>query len=210
MKNLYVSAGLLLAALTASADPITPQRAMQIAQEYMVEGHVMTLSVKAKARRAVAAASTTAPYYVISRGENQGFVIVAGDDCLPEVLGYIETGDFDASNLPPALQEMLDGWQEMVEQAQADGSNTTLASARKAMRKAASTRVDIAPFVTSHWHQSSPYNDNCPTLTSNGKRALTGCGHSSQSDSLLLAQGFAIHTSGFHTHLWVWRCACHP
>lgn len=175
MKNLYVSAGLLLAALTASADPITPQRAMQIAQEYMVEGHTMNLAVKAKARRAVAAASATAPYYVISRGENQGFVIVAGDDCLPEVLGYTETGDFDASNLPPALQEMLDGWQEMVEQAQADGSNTSLASARKAMRKAASTRVDIAPFVTSHWHQSSPYNDNCPTLTSNGKRAATGC-----------------------------------
>ena len=166
---------MLLAALTASADPITPQRAMQIAQEYMVEGHVMNLAVKAKARRAMAATTTTAPYYVISRGENQGFVIVAGDDCLPEVLGYTETGDFDASNLPPALQEMLEGWQEMVEQAQADGSNTTLASARKAMRKAASTRVDIAPFVTSHWHQSSPYNDNCPTLTSNGNRAATGC-----------------------------------
>lgn len=175
MKNLYVAAGMLLATLSVSADPITPQRAMQIAQEYMVEGHVMNLALKAKARRSVAAISATAPYYVISRGENQGFVIVAGDDCLPEVLGYTETGDFDASNLPPALQEMLDGWQEMVEQAQADGSNVTLASARKAQKRAASTRVDIAPLVTSHWHQSSPYNDNCPTLTSNGNRAATGC-----------------------------------
>ncbi|MDE5739000.1 MAG: C10 family peptidase [Bacteroidaceae bacterium] len=175
MKKLCVTASLLLAAIGVSADPITPQRAMQIAQEYMVEGYTMNLAVKAKARHATAASAISAPYYVISRGENQGYVIVAGDDCLPEILGYTESGNFDSSNLPPALQGMLDGWQEMVEQAQVDGSNTALASARKAQRKVASARMDIAPFVTAHWHQSSPYNDNCPTLTKNGNRALTGC-----------------------------------
>ena len=168
-------ASFMLAAVGMSADPITPQRAMQIAQEYMVEGHTMSLAVKAKARRAIATTDVSAPYYVISRGENQGFVIVAGDDCLPEVLGYTESGDFDDSNLPPALQEMLDGWQEMVESAQENGTNVAIAKSRKAQLQAAVTRVDIAPFVTSHWHQTSPYNDNCPTLTKTGARAVTGC-----------------------------------
>ena len=135
----------------------------------------MTLQTLAKARGASAASQATAPYYVISRGANQGYVIVAGDDCLPEVLGYTEQGDFDETNIPEGLQDMLDAWAETVEKAQADGTNVVMAKARKAQRRAATTRTDIAPFVTSHWHQSGPYNDHCPTLTANGNRAATGC-----------------------------------
>lgn len=135
----------------------------------------MQITTRAKARRASAVGSGNAPYYVISRGANQGFVIVAGDDCLPEILGYTEQGDFDESNLPEALQDMLDVWQETIETAQANGTNVSMAKARKAQRRAASTRTNIEPFVTSHWHQSTPYNDNCPTLTANGNRAATGC-----------------------------------
>lgn len=144
---------------------------MQIAQEYFVPGKTMTMSVRAKAKKA---STQNSPYYIISRGTDCGFVIVSGDDCLPEVLGYTDSGNFDPNNLPPALQDMLDGWQLAVENAQADGSNITEARARKARRKA-NNRVNIPPFVTSHWHQSSPYNDNCPTITSNGNRAATGC-----------------------------------
>lgn len=156
---------------SASADPITPQKAMQIAQEYFVPGKTMTMSVRAKARKAT---TQNSPYYIISRGTDCGYVIVAGDDCLPEVLGYTDSGNFDANDLPPALQDMLEAWQMAVENAQADGSNITEARVRKARRKA-NNRVNILPFVTSHWHQSSPYNDNCPTITSNGNRAATGC-----------------------------------
>lgn len=173
MKKLLVLSSALLTALGMSADPITPTKAMQLAQEYMVPGHQMMMTMQAKSRKA---STQNAPYYIISRGENQGFVIVAGDDCLPEVLGYTDQGDFDATNLPEALQDMLEGWANMVEQAQADGSNVAQAAARKAaIRKAPAKRTNIAPFVSSHWHQSSPYNDNCPTLTSNGSRAATGC-----------------------------------
>ncbi len=161
----------MLVALTASADPITRAKALQLAQEFMVPGYQMAITKEATTRRA---AATTAPYYIISRGDNQGYVIIAGDDCLPEVLGYTDHGNFDPTNLPPALQEMLDGWQNMVETAQANGTNTALAAQRKATRRA-SNRVSIAPFVTSHWGQGAPYNNNCPTLTSNGSRALTGC-----------------------------------
>ena len=173
MKKLTLLFALMGGALTLHANPITPDKALQLAQEYMVPGYQMSLAVEATSRRA---AAESAPYYVISRGENQGYVIIAGDDCLPEVLGYTDHGNFDASNLPPTLQEMLDTWQTIVETAQADGSNVALATERKAAtRRAANNRVDIAPFVTSHWGQGAPYNNNCPTITSNGNLALTGC-----------------------------------
>ncbi|MBR6203384.1 MAG: Spi family protease inhibitor, partial [Bacteroidaceae bacterium] len=153
MKKLTLLFTLMSVALTLQADPITRAKAMQLAQEFMVPGYQMSLAIEAPTRRAAAATATeaTAPYYVISRGENQGYVIIAGDDCLPEVLGYTDHGNFDASNLPPALQEMLDTWQNIVETTQANGTNVALAAERKATRRAASGRVDIAPFVTSHW-----------------------------------------------------------
>ena len=92
MKKLFALTVAMLSMIGMSANPITPEKALQIAQEYMVPGHTMTMQTQAKSRRASA---VSAPYYVISRGENQGYVIVAGDDCMPEILGYTEQGDFD-------------------------------------------------------------------------------------------------------------------
>lgn len=172
MKRILTSILFALAAVSSFADPIDFAKAMQIAQEYIVPGHKMTLRTQAKARRLT---TQNSPYYIISRGEGMGFVIVAGDDCLPEVLGYTDSGDFNPDDLPPALQDMLDYWQMAIENAQADGTNITEARARKARRLAPTNRVNIPPFVTSHWHQSSPYNDICPVRVDNGARATSGC-----------------------------------
>ena len=47
-------------------------------------------------------------FYVFDRGVNGGFVVVAGDDRLPQVLGYGASGDFLGDNLPPALRYWMD------------------------------------------------------------------------------------------------------
>ena len=166
-------------ATNAVANPIDAEKAKSLAQEYLVPGHTMTLVKtvarnEVKARNLSAAVKATSPYYVYSRGENKGFVIVAGDDCLPTILGYTEQGNWDDNTVPPALAEMLECYASAVENAQADGTNVPMDNEAK-LRKAAATKVDIAPLVSSHWHQSSPYNDNCPVITSNGNKALTGC-----------------------------------
>ena len=41
------------------------------------------------------------PLYIFSRGEGEGFVVVSGDDCLPAIIGYTESGDYDEENMPP-------------------------------------------------------------------------------------------------------------
>lgn len=44
--------------------------------------------------------------YVFSRGDNGGFVVVAADDAAPyPLLGYADSGTFDAADIPPAYQE---------------------------------------------------------------------------------------------------------
>ena len=109
-------------------------------------------------------------FYVFNRGQNGPFVVVAGDDRLPQVLGYGESGDFSAAILPPAVQYWMD---EMNRQIAFLQSHADAAAHQPAKQARA-----IGPLLTTRWNQDAPYNDMCPTYSSaNGVevRAVTGC-----------------------------------
>lgn len=176
MKRKLTITSAIFAAIAVSANPISPQNAETIATQYLVSGHTMQMVKMAARAKAVSGSvdvSKSAPYYIISRGYDQGYVIVAGDDCLPEILGYTETGNFDEDNLPPAFKAMLDTWQATVEAAQANGTNAPRNIS--SVPALTASRENIAPFTTSHWHQTGPYNDLCPTRDDNGAKSMTGC-----------------------------------
>ena len=107
--------------------------------------------------------------YVFSRGENAGFVIVAGDDCAPSILGLVDKGDYDETKFPPALVWMIDEWSRYISTAQAAGMN-----APRGPRRAIGT-YDIAPLVQTYWGQGDPYNRRCPYLDSGVVHSVTGC-----------------------------------
>ena len=180
IKILTLLSSLLCSAM-AGANPIDASKALDIASRYLVPGNAMQLVSKAKrtperAKFLPKNIADTAPYYIISRGFDKGFVIVSGDDCLPEILGYTDSGNFDEENMPPALREWLNYRAEIIERAQAEGANTPRSEGAESRLKRASGRTqDVPELIQTLWHQSSPYNDKCPTLTSNGNRAATGC-----------------------------------
>ena len=171
-KTIALSATLLCTAV-ASANPITPKQAQELVKPFMTVEYSQPRLVKKAVRKSRAKLAsryeTTAPYYIYSRGEGQGFVIVSGDDCLPEVLGYTESGDFDENDMPPFLTWYLDYYGSAVERAQAAGAGPYEAP------KAAAGRVNVAPLIQTHWHQTAPYNDLCPTRKDGGGRCVTGC-----------------------------------
>ena len=152
------------------ADPIGPSRALRIAASYGgdVSMDMLCAPTRRSSDRSVVN-DTLAPYYIVSRGENAGFVIVTGDDCLPEIIGYTEKGDFIEEQMPPALLDMLEGYAELVEKAQAADAPA------RAPRNVVAGRSSIEPIVKAHWHQSSPYNDLAPFITNTTNRAVTGC-----------------------------------
>jgi hypothetical protein len=49
------------------------------------------------------------PFYVFNT-ENEGYVIVAGDDRAIPVLGYASEGTFDPNNIPQNMQKWLEGY----------------------------------------------------------------------------------------------------
>ncbi|MCR4613010.1 MAG: C10 family peptidase [Bacteroidaceae bacterium] len=193
MKKHFLIGALLLTATSAMADPIDLQKATVIASDYLTENTAEPMLVKraerdmTKARHLPAKTAQAAPYYIFSRGAGQGFVIVSGDDCLPDVLGYTEEGDFIEDQMPPQLLSWLDSWAKRIEETQALGENVSRKSeARKAnyttggIRKDAADRQDVPVLMTSRWHQNWPYNSWCPFIKgSDGKltnnRAVTGC-----------------------------------
>ncbi len=167
-----------LVSATASANVITPTQALQLAASFSANAQSLqlqpaTAAAEAARMRQFGTATTSAtenpPYYIVSRGAGQGFVIVSGDDCLPPVLGVVETGDYDESDMPEAFREWLQLRAEQVLFAQAHGTNTPRQAAA-----VPSGREDVPALLTTLWHQSSPYNDKCPTLA-NGNHAATGC-----------------------------------
>ena len=166
--NLFTAILTLLGCVSAMGNPITPQQALRMASEYVAPGQKAELRHKAPVRRPT---TQTAPYYVFSRGEGQGCVFVAGDDCIPAIIGYTESGDFDESREAPQLLALLNHYADIVELLQEKGLNHPY---RQVAAGPAKARANISPMLTTHWHQSSPYNDRVPKMK-NGERALTGC-----------------------------------
>ena len=100
------------------AGNVTEQQAWQKAQAFLKTTNRASLKVQAKtaAKKAPRKAQgiETPCYYVFNIENNQGFVIVSGDDRTEEILGFADSGSFDANNIPDNLQYVLDGLAEEI------------------------------------------------------------------------------------------------
>ena len=156
---------LLGGTLSLQANPITRAEARLVAQELVGINDTETDNVP------------VAPYYIFSRGQGQGYVIVSGDDTTAPILGYTEQGDFDAAQLPPQLQAMLGAWGKAISEVQAQRKQVPTSLRRARARAIADYKQewkDVPALVETHWHQSTPYNNLAPVKEGSG-RCMTGC-----------------------------------
>ena len=117
-------------------------------------------------------AEEAAPYYVFNRGNQEGFIIVAGDDEVAEtILGYCYSGSFVYDEMPPNMLSWLNGYAKEIEDFQARA--TTPGYQPSAIHRIP-THPAISPLMTSKWSQGDPYNQECPMYFTLG-RSVTGC-----------------------------------
>ena len=103
-----------------------------------------------------------------------GFVIVSGDDRAREILGYSDSGTFDAKLIPEALRDMLAIYARQINSlGQENVTTDSIITSSRAMRRTSSIMADVNPLLSTTWNQGDPYNAYCPTL--NEQTALTGC-----------------------------------
>lgn len=104
--------------------------------------------------------------YVFSAADGAGFMAVAGDTAAPAVLGYSDSGTFDADDMPPAMRWWLGQYAEQIRNYAATATASSGATADFAYEP-------IEPMIATRWNQDAPYNALCPEI--DGSRTPTGC-----------------------------------
>ena len=168
-RKLSIFLLLILTSLSTFADEVSMSEAWIKAQPYIKEQSSMARSMQ-RMTGISEEKSQSQPLYIFSRGAGEGFVVVSGDDCLPAIIGFTESGDYDEEKMPPALKAIINHYAEAVLDAQARGTNIPYSAVT-----GSTYDQDISPLLTSHWHQSAPWNNMCPQRSDGGGRALTGC-----------------------------------
>ena len=122
-------------------------------------------------------------FFVFNIGDH-GFVIIAGDDAYRPVIGYSDESNFDASSIPPALQDYLDGIAKRIGQLRAKGNavgspmvtaewNSVMNHGRLISHYGGR---ESSYFCQTKWNQTYPYNYCCPEdPNGSGGHAIVGC-----------------------------------
>ena len=172
MKRFYICLlAIIFAAIQVIAAPVDPQKALEIANEFWAS-KVSELSRLVPANRALKAPSLDRQskepqaFYVFTGTDNNGFVIVSGDDRFTPIVGYSTNAVSD--EMPPALIAWLNEYSEYV-------NDVRTGKAKPKLNKARVAASHIEPMLVTAWDQVEPYNNMCPLL--NGKSTYTGCGN---------------------------------
>lgn len=177
MRRLFTISFVLLFALTAMAEDITKEQALDIAAKFLsaksnVVGATRMSPNSNKVMdggRELSVAKASTGYYAINRGSGSGYVIVAANDRLgAEVLGYADNGSVDTLNMPDNLRWWLSTYDAQAAYAAKHGTTAVTRAT-----SSSSSRAEIEPLLTCNWNQDSPYNQMCPTY--NGKTCAVGC-----------------------------------
>lgn len=176
MRLKLISLATLFVPMFALAAPVDRTEAARVAAEFMKNRRQGTITeiecTYAHSRQRKIQGQTAdgrdAAYYVFGGADNSGFVIISGDDRLPAVIGYSDTGHFDTSDMPEACRAWLDAIARTVE----NMSDESVENGN-VKETVAYPATAVAPMLTSTWDQGAPYNAQTPTV--DGTETLTGC-----------------------------------
>lgn len=162
-KILFLLSAAAMTASSISASPLTPDQALARAEK---AGMMKAVSTAGNALNPmpVYTAGNETPLYYVFENKQSGFVIISADDVAVPVLGYADSGRWDAGTMPPDMKWWLEQYGREIESAAA----TTVSTA-----PAAVSREYIAPLVKTLWDQDAPYNDMCPAVRTT--KTYTGC-----------------------------------
>lgn len=152
----------------AMAAPISPDEALARmnaegpAKVRAMQSSKMSLVHTAKTKAGINAA------YVFATPGHTGFTVLSADDIAIPVLGYSDSDNFDANNIPTDFKWWMDEYARQIEFAVSNG-----VKAGKDEIYAPADWAAISPMVKTKWDQMAPYNNDAPEQ--NGKKCAAGC-----------------------------------
>lgn len=174
-RNLFLAVALLFSSVLTAAT-VTREEARQLALRFLTEhgSGVAAARGMQPVPLLLRDAASVEQLHVFNVGQQEGFVIVSGDDCTGDlVLGYADSGEIAQETMPDNLRAWLQGYADQIRWMQQHGVRNDVAAAR-ALTSAA--RQPVASRMTCRWNQAEPYNMYCPLVNSESdERTVTGC-----------------------------------
>lgn len=155
LKKGFLVLTLLFSATANYADNVDFNAALRIARTYVNISKKAAKNLKTRA----AATTTQQPYYVFNDDTGKGFVVVAGDDKMGEVLAYSHEAFIDMANLNPEARYLFDSYRQVFEVL---GKNKGLTTRAETATKATD---DVQPMLKSKWGQDYPYSKQTQYVT---------------------------------------------
>ena len=157
----------LMGCMAIHAGQLSEEQALRKAQQFMPGKQF----IQGMVRRAQGTADR--PYYVFNAKGNNGFVVIAGNDLMPEVLGYANRGSLNLEKAPDNVRWLFDYYARVAQSLKnvpADGAAVKRMAAR---RRTAAARPELVALMNTQWDQAGIYQQHCPEI--GDEKALTGC-----------------------------------
>lgn len=167
MRKVYIVLISLFFSLMSFAGEVTEEQAFQKAQQFMKGKQFRQTNLRR------ASSTGDKAYFVFNVENNGGFVIVAGNDLMPEVLGYAEQGNLNLSKVPDNVKWLLDYYARIAQSMKKSPMDKIVYERVASRRRASAQLTELIPLMKTEWDQTGVYQQHCPEI--GGNKALTGC-----------------------------------
>lgn len=134
--------------------------------------------------------------YVFNKSTYDGFVIVAADDAVGNmILGYSDRNGFSSQNIPDNVKWWLDEYKRQIEWVRSHGYKSSQTNTRKG-----AYAKNISPLLGNlAWDQGDPYNRLCPEI--NGVKCFVGCVATAMAQ-IMYYHKWPLNGQGRHSYMW--------
>ena len=145
----------LVVAQKAQGKAVSAEQASLLARKYVKLSSNAQADVKAQARAIHSGTVTQPPYYIFNDAQGRGFVVVAADDAMGQVLAYGTEAPLDTLTANPSVKWLLNGYRQTYEALQQGAIAVPDAPCHSS--KALFTKT-VQPLLKSKWGQGHPFN----------------------------------------------------
>ena len=146
-------------------------------------------------------------YYVFNVSDQNGFVIVAGDDIISPILAYSTNNNFDAKNIPINVKKWLDGYKSEINYAlshlnvvTSDVSQQWISLVSGQVVANQKSTTSVSPLLSTTWDQTTYYNALCPYDYTYSERTVTGCVATAMAQ-IMKFWNYPTQGTGFHSYV---------
>ena len=169
-----VLAMVLMVTMPLFAERVTPETARKVAATFLNNN-----SAKSALLTDLTKEAGFTNLYIFNA--EQGFVVMAADDCVQPILGYSLTGEFVAENMPSNVRGWLRGYNDEIQYVIDSKMKATAETAKlwkeltEGNSKAGMAAAVVNNLLLTTWDQNPGYNDLCPYDNNAGELTVTGC-----------------------------------